>query len=597
MAEEIENLKAQLTEANETLRAIREGEVDAIVVSGDKGEQLYSTLGADLVYRLIVETMKEAALTLTFEGRILFCNAQFGELLGRSLDQIVGRTLQDFVSPDNRSALERLLGASESHPVKLRLVLEGASGKPVPAYVSSTILQQPDGPSLCMVAADLTELENSTAIIQQLRVQRESLREANERLRVQSEQLQELNQDRGRLLASERSARIEADRANRMKDEFLAMLSHELRNPLSTIMSSVELWLRGAKDPVSEHAGKVARRQVAHIARLMDDLLDTARITRGKVELRRRPVDLREIVRDAGETIALSAALKKQEATVSVADDPIPLDGDPDRLQQVVGNLLNNASKYTPAGGHISVNAGIEGEQAVIRVKDDGIGISEEMLPHIFEMFFQARRKPDRAQGGLGLGLTLARLLVDLHGGTVEALSAGDGKGAEFVVRLPLSLKSLEVSKIAESDAFFQTRSTAAAPENIRASRSSSKRRILVVEDNADAAEMLAIILRMEGHHVKAVHDGSAAWRLALEWNPEVVLLDIGLPGMDGYEVARRFKHEPGLSGMTLVALTGYGQEEDRQRARKAGFDYHLVKPVDMDAVQRMLEEIPPASH
>jgi CheY-like chemotaxis protein len=371
------------------------------------------------------------------------------------------------------------------------------------------------------------------------------------------------------------------------------MLSHELRNPLSAISSSIHvLRTQGADNPLLDHASEVARRQVEHVAHLLDDLLDTARITRSKIELRRQPLDLRRVLRDAVELATPRSAGRRQEIIVSLSPEPIPVEGDPDRLQQVVGNLLNNATKYTPEGGHISVSAGTEEGKAVVRVSDDGIGIPPELIPHVFDLFVQAKRSPDRSQGGLGLGLTLVHHLTELHGGSVEAHSAGDGKGSEFVVRLPLSSKLVDDADGAGSNASSEAQYGSNAAENIQPARLNPVKRILLVDDNADTADLLALALGMDGHEVMIVHDGPEALRVSAEWHPEVVLLDIGLPGMDGYEVARRLRQKPGLSGVALVAVTGYGQEEDRQRAREAGFDRHLVKPADLDAIKRMLQEI-----
>jgi two-component system, chemotaxis family, CheB/CheR fusion protein len=404
------------------------------------------------------------------------------------------------------------------------------------------------------------------------------------------EELSNANRDLERKVA-ERTAALEE--ASRRKDEFLGMLSHELRNPLSAITSSIELWrLRGAADPVLDRAANIAQRQLAHMRRLLDDLLDTARITRGMIELHRRAVDIRQIVKDAIDMAAPLASDKKQEIAVSVPEEPLTIEGDPDRLQQAVGNLLTNAQKYTPPGGHIAVSAAVDQDRrAVIRVSDDGIGIQWDLLSRIFDTFSQAKRTPDRSQGGLGLGLTLVRHIVELHGGSIEAHSAGEGKGSEFVVRLPLSSKPMTAPGTRGSNAGPELPTGTAVDESFQPATQNHGRRILVVEDNEDAAELLSTILKIDGNEVRAAHNGPEALSVSTEWHPEVVLLDIGLPGMDGYEVARRLRQEPGLSDLMLVALTGYGQEEDRQRVREAGFAHHLVKPVDLDAMKRVLQK------
>jgi two-component system CheB/CheR fusion protein len=394
-------------------------------------------------------------------------------------------------------------------------------------------------------------------------------------LKCAQEAVERLNEGLERKVA-ERTADLEA--ASRRKDDFLAMLSHELRNPLAAIASTIQLWRRrGVSDPLVVRSQELAQRQVAHMSHLLDDLLDTARIMRGTIELRRKGLDLRQVVRDVVDMERARAAQHRQEVAVALPPEPIPVEGDPDRLQQVVGNLLSNALRYTPAGGHIGLSAAGVGAEAVVRVRDDGIGLAPELLPHVFDVFVQGHRRPDRSQGGLGLGLTLARHLVELHGGSIEAYSAGPGLGSEFVVRLPLRSGLVE---------------TTAAPSGTEAGTTvpaSSPKRILVVDDNADGAELLAAVLQTDGHDVVIAHNGSEALRLAAEHHPEVVLLDIGLPGMDGYEVAGRLRSNPELAGTRLVAITGYGQPEDRQRSREAGFDHHLVKPVDPGAIKRVL--------
>ncbi|MBI3947388.1 MAG: PAS domain-containing protein [Armatimonadetes bacterium] len=389
-------------------------------------------------------------------------------------------------------------------------------------------------------------------------------------------------------------AAAELREASRRKDEFLAMLGHELRNPLAAIVHSVELLQDAAgTNPRWEQAAEVARRQAVHMARLLDDLLDAGRVTQGKMELKREPLDLRRVVEDAVAVMTPVIQAKGHQLAVSLPSQPLPVEGDPARLQQVVGNLLNNAAKYTPSGGHIWLTAEREapsgppepgGERegwVVVRVRDDGIGIAPELLPHVFDLFVQSQRSLDRSQGGLGIGLTLVRRLVELHGGSVEAHSEGEGKGSEFVVRLPLRSTEPEAGGAGAPKA-------SAAPVG-QAHGSLDGRKILLVEDNADAAEVLGMLLEAEGHEVVVAHDGPAAVHLAEAYLPEAALIDIGLPGMDGYEVARRLRRNPALNGTKLVALTGYGQDEDRERSREAGFDEHLVKPVDLIEMRRVL--------
>jgi PAS domain S-box-containing protein len=364
---------------------------------------------------------------------------------------------------------------------------------------------------------------------------------------------------------------------DRRKDEFLAMLSHELRNPLAPIQSAVQvLRLSGQTESSRQWAQDVLDRQVQHLTRLVDDLLDVSRITRGKVQLHRESVDLATVLARAVEAGRPLIEARRHQLNISLPNGRVLLDADPVRLTQVVANLLHNAAKYTEAGGQIWLTAATDAGEAVIRVRDSGIGIAPEMLPRVFDLFAQAERSLDRSQGGLGIGLTLVRRLVDLHGGTVEAHSAGLNQGSEFIVRLPLG--SSPGRHDGESP---QTDRVPGAP--------TQPRRVLVVDDNVDAAESLAMVLRMMGHQARTAHNGQAALAAAQEFQPQVALLDIGLPGMDGYEIARRFRRQPGLGQALLVALTGYGQEDDRRRSREAGFDHHLVKPVDLDALQQLL--------
>jgi two-component system CheB/CheR fusion protein len=368
--------------------------------------------------------------------------------------------------------------------------------------------------------------------------------------------------------------------ADRRKDEFLAVLSHELRNPLAPIRNGLAvLRQRGDQDPTVGRVLTLMERQVAHAVRLIDDLLDVSRVTHGKIELRKEPVVLADIVARALEE-ARPAGLEERShrVEVAVAPEPLLLHADPVRVQQILTNLLTNAAKYTPPGGRISLRVTREGGEAVIRVRDDGIGIRPEMLRRIFEMFTQADRVAGRLSEGLGLGLPLVKSLAELHGGTVEAHSDGPGKGSEFVVRLPLTV-----------DGGRWTVDGGKRPSPSIVYRPPSTHRILVVDDNRDAVESLAMLLRLDGHEVRVAHDGPRALEAAAAFAPQVVLLDIGMPGMSGYEVARRLRADGGPACPLLVAMTGYGQDEDRRRSREAGFDHHLVKPVEFEVVLALL--------
>ena len=361
----------------------------------------------------------------------------------------------------------------------------------------------------------------------------------------------------------------------RSKDEFLAMLGHELRNPLAPILMALNLMK--SRTPDDERARLVIERQVKHLTRLVDDLLDVSRATMGKIDLRREPLEVATAVARAVEVAAPLIELKKHQLTVKVPGAGLLVAGDPVRLAQVIGNLLNNAAKYTDAGGHLEVDARREGREVILHVRDDGCGIAPERIGPIFDLFVQGDQPPDRAQSGLGVGLTLVRSLVQLHGGYVEARSAGVGRGSEFTVRL-----------LALDEAPLPAR----APQRTQ-ERPPRRRRVLVVDDNLDAAEMLGEALRHEGHEVREAYDGLQALVAAAQFQPQLVLLDLGLPGMDGFEIARRLRADPQFGEtLKIVALTGYGQEQDRRRTAEVGIDRHLVKPVSLDAILEVLNDL-----
>jgi PAS domain S-box-containing protein len=368
------------------------------------------------------------------------------------------------------------------------------------------------------------------------------------------------------------------EEASRQKDNFLAMLAHELRNPLAPVRNSLQLlrMIDPASEP-AEQARAIMERQVDHLVRLVDDLMDVSRITRGKIEMRKEPHDLGSIVLSAIETSRPAIEAGRHQFTLSLPAEPVVVEADFVRLTQVIANLLNNAAKYTDNGGHISLVAEREAAEAVIRVRDDGIGIAPQMMPRLFEMFAQAEDSLSHSRGGLGIGLALSRKLVELHGGRITAHSAGRGAGTEVMVRLPVfdpasrSARSRQVSR---------------APQ----ARSAGRRRVLVVDDNVDAARTLQALLRELGHDVEVAHDGGSALAAARERRPEVVLLDLNMPDMDGVELARTLRRQPGFHEVRFAAVTGLGQEADRRRTREAGFDVHLVKPLSPDDLRRVLE-------
>ncbi len=363
---------------------------------------------------------------------------------------------------------------------------------------------------------------------------------------------------------------------HRRKDEFLAMLSHELRSPLAPISNAVQLLAhqRGSENPIQLQARSIIERQLGQLQHLVNDLLEVSRITTGRIQLVREWIDLSDIVGCAVETVHPLMHHHHHELAVSHPQTPIWMQVDPARLQQVLVNLLTNAAKYTTDGGRIWLSLRHEGHEVVLRVRDSGLGIAPELLPQVFDLFTQAERSLDRSQGGLGIGLCLVKRLVELHGGQVT-VSSVVGQGSEFVVRLPMM-------RMDEPQ----------PPPTKDANPSGSALRILVVDDNIDSAMSFSMLLMALGHEVRTAHDGLAAVEAALEYPPEVVLLDIGLPGLDGYEVAKRIRLAPALQNVMLIALTGYGQDSDRQLALQAGFNHHLVKPARLEQIQQILATV-----
>jgi signal transduction histidine kinase/CheY-like chemotaxis protein len=363
--------------------------------------------------------------------------------------------------------------------------------------------------------------------------------------------------------------------ADRRKDEFLATLSHELRNPLAPIRNALELMRRAGDDRrLTEPALSIMERQFQQLVRLTDDLLDVSRITRNRLELRRETIDLRDVLRSAIETTQPLVDIAGHTLRVSLPDDPVWVDGDFTRLAQAFGNLLNNAAKYTNRGGVITINATTVGKEEVVTISDTGIGIAADELPRIFEMFIQSNQAQDHPRGGLGIGLTLARRLLELHGGRIEARSPGAGLGTTFTTRLPRAAFKRDAAEAVVTD-----------DSPVVACR------VLVAEDVPDAAEMLRLMLECMGHAVRVAVDGVEAVAMASEFQPQIALLDIGMPRMNGYEAARRIRKALG-DQVILVAVTGWGQDEDKRRAREAGFDHHLTKPAEPQAVERLIATV-----
>jgi CheY-like chemotaxis protein/two-component sensor histidine kinase len=368
--------------------------------------------------------------------------------------------------------------------------------------------------------------------------------------------------------------------ADRRKDRFLATLAHELRNPLAPIRTGLALLKSSNSDPQTlDEVGTVMERQMTQMVRLIDDLLDVSRINTGKLRLRTERLELTALLQSVVEQARPSIEAAGHELIVSMPARTILLEGDFIRLTQVFANLLANAAKYTDRGGRIELAAERNANTVTVRVRDTGIGIPNEMLGRLFEMFVQVEESMERSKGGLGVGLWLVKSLVDLHGGTIEARSDGPGKGSEFVVRLP-------AAEQVPSPAARQTVTGSPMPSV------GTKRRMLIVDDNVDSANMLRMNMRMLGHDVRTAHDGEAALAAAAEYRPEIMLLDIGLPKMNGYDVARHIREHAWGRDIALIALTGWGQEDDRRLAKEAGFDHHLVKPVDIELLKTLIDDL-----
>ncbi|SMF97412.1 PAS domain S-box-containing protein [Methylomagnum ishizawai] len=487
-------------------------------------------------FRAIFEYAALGIAIIDAEGRLIRCNPAYCALLGHTQAELAHRIFLELVHPEDRAdnllGIQRLLaGELPYFEVENRYLRQDGEPVWVRKFVSFLRVPAQEAPHLMTLVTDMTER----------RRMEDALREGDRR-----------------------------------KDEFLAILSHELRNPLAPIRNSLyALGGAGGHSSRTAHALTVMIRQVDHLVRLVDDLMEASRITRGKVELKKQRIALAGVIEQAVETSRPLVESGGHRLDVVLPPDPLHLDADPVRLAQVFTNLLNNAAKYTEPHGRIGIAAERQGNEAVIGVSDTGVGIPEAMLPRVFELFSQVDHGQGRAQGGLGIGLALVRHLVQLHGGRIEARSGGVGRGSEFVVRIPLA---------EAPPAGFQASADPPAPE--------FPRRLLVVDDNRDAADSLALLLELLGIEVRVAYDGSAALALLAEFPPDVVLLDLGMPGMDGYEVARRIRGQPGGRDIALFALTGWGQAADRHRTRLGGFDQHLVKPVDFEDLRRLLAEV-----
>ena len=516
----------------------------------DRRQAEAATKDSEVRYRRLFQMAKDGILILDAEtGKVIDANPFMTTLLGYAHAEFLGKELWEIGLfrdiKESRAAYREL---QEKGYVRYEhLPLESRSGQKVEVEFVSNVYA-----------------ENEHQVVQC------NVRDITERSR-----LQRLTQEQAAALAD----------LDRRKDEFLAMLSHELRNPLAPILNAALLLrlhsnrnrLQGIENPILQQSAAIIERQVGQLARIVDELLEVSRITTGRIQLHREPIALGVVVENSVATVRSLIEQRKHELTVSVPTPAIWLNADAARLEQVVVNLLTNAAKYTDPGGHIWLTVQQEGEEAVLRLRDTGVGIAAEILPRIFDLFTQAERSLDRSQGGLGIGLALVQRLVEMHGGTVSASSVL-GQGSEFVVRLPV----VSPSESPQPE----------IPPTEKAERAVPALRVLVVDDNVDTVTTLALLVTESGHDVRTAYDGSAVLEAALDYRPNLVLLDIGLPGLNGLEVAKQLRQQPMLKNIVIVAMTGYGQESDRKRSQEAGFDYHLVKPGDFGKVLQLLATV-----
>jgi PAS domain S-box-containing protein len=504
---------------------------------------------SEVRYRRLFQMAKDGILILDADtGKVIDANPFMTALLGYSHDEFLGKELWEIgLFRDIKESQAAYRELQEKGYVRYEhLPLENRSGEMVEVEFVSNVYQ-----------------ESRHQVVQC------NVRDITERSRLQ------------RLTLEQAAALADLDRR---KDEFLAMLSHELRNPLAPILNAALLLrlhsnrnrLQGIENPILQQSAAIIERQVGQLTRIVDELLEVSRITTGRIQLRQESISLGAVMENAVATVRSLIEQRRHQLTVSLPAQAIWVHADAARLEQILVNLLTNAAKYTDQGGRIWLTAQQEGEEAVLRVRDTGVGIAHDVLPRIFDLFTQAQRSLDRAQGGLGIGLALVQRLVEMHGGTV-AVSSDLGQGSEFVVRLPV------VSPPATQ---------ASLPPTATAQPTGTSLRVLVVDDNVDTVTTLSLLVTESGHDVRTAYDGSTVLETALDYRPNVVLLDIGLPGLNGFEVAKQLRQQPALLSTVLVAMTGYGAESDLQRSFAAGFDHHLVKPGDFGKLLQILATV-----
>jgi PAS domain S-box-containing protein len=542
LLEQIEALRDRLEEAEDTLRAIRQGEVDALVVLEKRGEKVFTLKSADRPYRIMIEEMGQGAVTLLPDGTILYCNRCFASLVGMPLESVFGASIHAFIAPASRELFASLLEqAATQESGRAEVQLRAANGSLVPAYAAVTALPLDEGSALCLVVTDLKA----------------------------------------------QKAAAEAQAANQAKDRFLANLSHELRTPLTPALALVS-GLEGDERLPEDVRGQLAmmRRNLELEARLIDDMLDLTRIARGKIELRREAADLGQILEHAVQTMERDVMAKRLRLVTHLSSGDCLLTGDAPRLTQVFWNLLHNAVKFTPQGGALTVRSRKEPASGqglgwfVVEIADTGIGIEPDTLGHIFDAFDQGAPGTASRFGGLGLGLAISKAIVEMHGGSLVAVSGGKGQGATFTVRLPVTDLPVAAGRAASD-----------SPDpGVRASGSPH---ILLVEDHADTAEVMATLLRGLGYEITVAATMAEALAAAEQAQGldggriDLVVSDLGLPDGSGLDLMRTLASRYGLRG---IALSGYGMEDDLQKSREAGFEQHVTKPVSLQTLQTALQ-------
>lgn len=524
-------LEMSLTEAADMLRAIRSGEIDALVVEGPGRSQIYTLHSAEEPYRVLVEQMQEGAVVLSDRGDIVYANASFAALVDEPLDSVVGSRLDRFVSESDRRDVDALL-SQESGRCRSRLV--GSGSRRVEVSLSLTTTKSPGGDRRNLIVTDVSDV-----------------------------------------LAAQHT-RDRAQRENRTKDEFLATFAHELRTPLGAIGAAAQLLekTRSASGAGSTRPYDVIVRQVDHVSRLIDDLLDVERVVFGKIRLSRQPVDLGDAIR---QVVAALSATAPVDRHITVSTEPLWVDWDVVRLQQVLTNIMTNAVKYTPAGGAIRVAVRAEGDDVVLSVEDAGYGISPALLPVIFDMFVQVEGTLNHARNGLGIGLALVRRLVELHDGTVVASSDGEGRGSTFTLRLA------RIPAPHDSSAM-----------SLKQERRAKPRRVLLIEDGADARQRLQQMLELAGHEVYGAADVGVGLELLRTVRPDVGIVDVGSSNVERQLVAARIRSEPYGREMLLLAVDAHGASEGSHLPADGGFDFHLVDPVDAEHLALLLADAQP---